>query len=397
MINNNYSHKAFTLVEIMMWVLIFSLIIIWGFKAYSWVLIWKIKLIESTDIQKEAFYFSEKFFEEIKKWWTIDYEEYFNRKVVWTSTQSGHYDIPTWFWNYGKLWNIWTTTYGDGFYYCRSWNASKMWSWGCVTNDTWNTVDWQNSQPQRFWQYTLQFIDYNSNFDDDKIQPANIVTLLGDEDWDWNIIWDDDDEYLGEWPKAFSGSEVKEIYLISADGKNRTMFRWNINDDTDNPTNNCDYDTWSWGCRGTIEFLKLEWKDFWRDHDATSAWSTKYDGVVDTWVISKDFDPAYPDISATKTLQYSIAAWKTNAGNIVEYRQPLFWNNINVTDVKFFAYPNKDLKLAWKDAAPEVNIAPYIRIQMTLKPSYKARRWIKWKIPEIKINTTISLTDIYSR
>ena len=53
--------KAFTLVEIMIWVLIFSIVIIWWFKAYNWVLIWKIKLIESTDIQKQAFYFSEKF------------------------------------------------------------------------------------------------------------------------------------------------------------------------------------------------------------------------------------------------------------------------------------------------------------------------------------------------
>ena len=119
--------KAFTLVEIMLSVLIFSIVLIWGFKAYSWVLIWKIKLIESTDIQKEAFYFSEKFFEEIKKGWTIDYEEYFNRKVVWTSTQSGHYDIPTGFWNFGRDWwnnsnNVETTNYGDEFYYCRSWN-----------------------------------------------------------------------------------------------------------------------------------------------------------------------------------------------------------------------------------------------------------------------------------
>jgi hypothetical protein len=34
---------------------------------------------------------------------------------------------------------------------------------------------------------------------------------------------------------------------------------------------------------------------------------------------------------------------------------------------------------------------------MTLSPSYKARRWFKWKIPKIKINTTVNLTDIYSR
>jgi hypothetical protein len=34
---------------------------------------------------------------------------------------------------------------------------------------------------------------------------------------------------------------------------------------------------------------------------------------------------------------------------------------------------------------------------MTLSPSYGAKRWMKWKTPEVKINTTVTLTDIYSR
>jgi hypothetical protein len=33
---------------------------------------------------------------------------------------------------------------------------------------------------------------------------------------------------------------------------------------------------------------------------------------------------------------------------------------------------------------------------MTLEPTAKARRWIKWKIPEININTTVTLSAIYS-
>jgi len=359
---NNYKLSAFTLVEIMMWVLIFSLVIIWGFKAYSWVLIWKIKLIEWTDIQKEDFYFSEKFFEEIKRWGTIDYEEYFNRKVVGTSTQSGHYDTPTWFWNFWKWWNVGSTTYWNRFYYCRSGNglANKIIGTWCVDNNILNSVDNQSTEPQQFWQYALQFIDYNSNYNAD----------LGDEDGDWNIIWDDDDEYLWEWPEAFSSSEVKEIYLISADRKNRTLFRWDTFPDEAKPTE----------MRWTIKFLKLEWKDWWYNH--SKSWTWLYDWVVDTWIINKDFNGWTSTIAGSNTTNY----W-----------QPLFWDNINVTDVKFFAYPNKDLELAWKDASATTNIAPYIRIQMTLKPSYKARRWIKWKIPEIKINTTISLTDIYSR
>jgi len=349
----------FTLVEIMVWILIFSIVIIGWFKAYSWVLIWKIKLIESTDIQKQAFYFSEKFFEEIKKGWTIDYEEYFNRQVVWTATQSWHYKKNTWFWNFWIDWNIWTYSYWTWFYYCMSKNWTNMWTWGCV--EDFNTTQASvKTKPQRYWQYAFQFIDYNSNADDD----------LWDEDSDGNIIGDDDDEVLGIWPGAFSGSEVKEIYLISADKKRRTLFRWRTFPDEGS----------GWLTRWTIEFLKLDWKDWWYKHDKTSSWA--YDWIIDTWIINKDF-----------------SGWATviAGSNNTNYWQPLFWDNINVENVKFFLYPNKDISRSWKDSDPQINISPYLRIKMTLSPSYNARKWFKWKIPKIQINTTINLTDIYSR
>ncbi len=375
MVNNSYTFRAFTLVEIMVWVLIFSIIIIWWFKAYSWVLLWKIKLIEWTDIQKEAFYFSEKFFEEVKKGGTIDYEEYFNREVVWTTVINWFYSTPTWFWNF---WNVtWPAPYGDWFYYCRSWIwlTNLMGTGWCVATNN-NSLNSQVWEPQRYRQYGFQFIDYNSNYNAD-------WTLPWDEDWDSNIIWDDDDEYLWLGPVAFSWSEVKEIYLISADKKSRTMFRWNIMQDNWDPQS-CIILTWE-HCRWTIEFLKLEWKDWWYDHD-TSNWAIsnegEFDGLIDTWLINPEFS-WWTEVIAQKS--------------ITDYWQPLFGKNINVSNVKFFAYPNKDLNLAWKDASATTNIAPYIRIQMTLSPSYNARKWIKWSVPKVNINTTISLTDIYSR
>jgi len=355
--------KAFTLIEVMIWIVIFSIIIVWGFQAYSSVLVWKIKLIEWANIQKQSFYFSEKFFEEIKKWWTIDYEEYFNRKVVWVETWSWHYSKKTWFWN------EWTESW---FYYCKSdnWENNKITNNGCITKYNNAIISNQTSEKQRYWQYSFQFIDYNSNYDSDE----------WDEDWDGNIIWDDDDEYLGLWPVAFSWSEVKEIYLISADNRKRTFFRWSLFPDEDKPSEN----------RWTIEILRLEWKDWWFDHNTSNAdkkW--EYDWIIDTWLIDKDF------------------SWKTNLNNdnsiIAGWPldawmwQPLFWKNVNVTDVKFFVYPNKDKDLAWQDSSLDVNISPYIRIQMTLTPSNSARKWFKWKKTEIKINTTINLTDIYSR
>jgi hypothetical protein len=59
------------------------------------------------------------------------------------------------------------------------------------------------------------------------------------------------------------------------------------------------------------------------------------------------------------------------------YWIPLFPDTINVTDFKVFPYPNKDLDLSWKDYSPEVNIAPYVRIQLSILPSWKSRKKIK--------------------
>jgi len=370
----------FTLIEIMIWILISSMIIIIWFQALNAIMVWKVKLIESTNIEKESFKFAQKFFEEIKKGWLIDYEEYFNRKVVWnTSFSWWHFDLETLFWN---SWSV-----VDGFYYCRSWNwlANKMWSGWCLTynlNNVWKNQNWEK---QRYGQYSFQFIDYNSNYDDDKDNNWN--TLLWDENSDSSIIWDDDDEYLGNWPSVFeSGTWVTELYLISADKKRRTFFRWTVKNDPNKPSSKtCDFSNqkkpvWEW-CLGTIEFLKLDWKDWWFDHSNSSNDNWENDWVVDSWLINKDFVENAWDI-------WNKLSWD-------KYWIPLFPNSINIKSFEVRAYPNKNIKQAWKETG--IDLSPYIRINMTLTPSWKVRKKIKWKVPEFNISTTVNLTDIFSR
>lgn len=368
MLKNN---SWFTLIEIILWILIFSMVVVWWFQALSSVNLWKIKLIEKTDITKDAFYFSEKLFDEIKKGWTIDYEEYFNRKVVWYATSSWHYTSDTWFWNFWNWWIVWSTSYWNWFYYCRS-TTTFMWTWWCYNNASFNNL-WISWWPQRYWQYVFNFIDYNSNLNND----------YWDEDLNWNIRWDDDDEYIWDWPVVFTWwTNVKELYLISWDRKKRTIFRWNWSVDPNKPpTSSCGPTTfWSW-CLWTVEFLKLEWKDWGLNHNSwsTSTWS--FDWIIDTWIIDKEF-----------TGWAEIVAWSNN-GN---YRQPLFPDSISVTSFEVYLYPNIDKKLAWKwSSAIEVN--PYVRIKLTLSPSWKKRRSMKWVVPEIKMLTTLNLTDYFSK
>lgn len=377
----NTYNKAFTLIEILIWITLFSIIVTSWFYAFSAVSIWKIKLIWKTTIEKESYFFSERLFEEIKKWWLIDYEEYFNRKVVWdTSFLSWHYEKDTWFWNFGSGWSLWTNNYWDYFYFCRSKNLESMWNLGCYNTDFNNyaeSVDWK---PQRFWQYNFQFIDYNSNL--------NADLWNEDADANWNIVWDDDDESIWMWPEVFSNSwEVQELYLISWNKKTRTLLRWNVIEDPNkSPFSSCDFNTssgkrptWS-GCLWTIEFLKLGLKDWWINHDKISTWT--YDWNSETWIINPDFAGTW---------------WLVAGSNSWNYRIPLFPKTINVKDVKFFLYPNKDLNLAWKDSSISSNFSPYLRIKYTLTPSREKRKWIKWTIPELSFSTTITLSDLFSQ
>jgi len=338
-------------------------------------------------MQKDSFYFSEKLFQLVKEWWMLDYEEYFNRRVIWNTTfGSWHYLIPSWFWNFWRTWNVTTTNYGNWFYQCRSWNwlVNKLWTTGCYSN-TLNT-NWisMNTIQQRYGQYSFQFIDYNSNYDDDG-------WLLWDEDWDGSIIWDDDDENMWIWPIAFtSGSDVKELYLISWDKKNRTIVRWNVFRDEKAPSaQTCSINwttnaiTWDW-CRWTIEFLKLEWVDWWLDHNISTIdanWSQN-DWVIDTWLIDRQF-----------TGWTNVIAWS----NSTNYRVALFPSSINVIDFKVYPFPNVEDKYFWKDTSVSSNISPYVILNFKIKPSWETRIKLRnpWRV--INFNTTINLTDVFSK
>ena len=374
------SNKGFSLIEILIWILIVSMIMIAAFQTLSSVWIAKIKIIEQAEIEKQAFFSSERFFELIKKWGTIDYEEYWNRYSYNTDYLNGHFDEISGFWNQGTIYN------------CISgvWLVNQMWTWGCLDNiqGYWNDQNINFSgDHQRFGQYELQFIDRNSDFDND----------WWDEDGNGSIIWDDDDLFLGIWPAAFSGlwdtNKVWELYLISNDWKERTYFRWNVTDvstsnfapawanctgiNTENPT--------GLGCNGTIEMLKLIGVDYWLNHVLDTTWSedpdgSQWDGLIDTWFI-------HPDYASWDS---TIVAWS----NLNNYWQAIFPTSVNIKDFEVYVYPQKDLNLSWKDPNPSILVAPYLQIKYTLEPSLSIKAKIKGESPSVDIATTISLSNL---
>ena len=375
--------KAFTLVEILIsTVIIASILTVW-FYAIAFITVWKIRLVEATKIEKEWFYFSEKLFELIKTWWELDFEEYFNRKIVWTTNfDAGHYSTLTGYGNFWFWWTVESTTYGAPLYYCISPSWTSMGTDWCITTNN-SALEDHNWEPQRYWQYAAQFIDYNSDFDAD----------WWDEDGNWGLnafIGDDDDVFLGQGPDVFTvNNNIHELYLISGDKKTRTYFRWNVQEDPNKPPAEvCDFSdpsnpTWD-GCLGTIEFIVLNEKDWWDDHDEANIDTngSQYDGTIDTWIVNSRFSGNDNTIAGSQTNWY----WES-----------LFPNDISVSDFEIYAFPHKDIDLAWKENNSSINQAPYVRLKMTLSPSWNKRKIIKWTIPKVEIATTIALTDDFSQ
>jgi prepilin-type N-terminal cleavage/methylation domain-containing protein len=384
--------NGFTLFELMVSIAVFGILMITILYSVGNMGIARIKSENRIALLEQLYFFSENLITQIKEGGTIDYEEYWNRMSYNTEIGSGHYIYPTGVGNYGSGGDIHTNsgkTLGEWFYFCRSENWTRMWVNWCLEgfntgNPSTGIAGWSYSwKYQRYWQYFLQFTDYNMNASAD----------LWDENSDGNIRDDDDDKDIGDGPYAFSGT-MPELYLMSPEDKTRIFFRWTLRDDPDAPAGNtCTYtgpNMWS-GCLGNIQILKLKWYDIGQGHSGTSLSSTgSFDGNIDTWTCEKDWSCQWYDLLSG----YGILA----TGKDAEWMD-LFPSFINVKSLSFIAYPQKNSIKAW--AAPDVVgwwtnstspfIHPYVRLNLTLGFGWKKRKTIKNDDPTISISTSVSL------
>lgn len=359
----------------------------------------RIRNMNRIALTEQLYLFSEELFSEIKNWGTIDYEEYWNRKLYNTETQSGHYLKPSGMGNYWRGWNIdpTTYTYWDWMYYCRSGNTTPVMGTGWCAWDAWlNSMSIiMSGSMQRYGQYAEQFWDRNSNKNDDQY---NSITLFGDQDGNGNILWDEDDRNIWDWPTVFSGS-IYELYLTDKQRDSRTFFRWNIVQDP-NTTDSCTISTTatgqittSDGCLWNIQVLKLKWYDFWEWHTGSPSSTGAFDGKIDTWVC----DTASGWRNCT---WQDIGLWNIATGSGAEWIN-LFPSSINVRNFRLTLFPEKDPWLAV--AAPDCSSAdttcispfihPYARISLELGFAHGKRRSLKNENPVISTATTISLDD----
>ncbi len=352
------SKKLFTLLEILLVSVIFSTILVIIFSLYSKMVEVKV-YVQAKKYLIENSYFLMENLNVLMKNYTIDYEEYFNRRMVgcngvwwndfsWDVGDKGYCRKFTSYGNIGdndNFGNYWT------LYYCSSQTGDNEviikendlqtnfnWCWsGALSN--WFSGQW-------FWEYKQQFRDYGDDIDEDG-----------------NITGDYDDIDLWKWPVAVAyNTWVQELYLISKDKRKRVFFRRKLvsSGDFNNDWNIYPYEKWY-----SIQILRLHWFDAGKDHSFNDTW-TAFDGLIDTW--------------ACDGAEWFKCSWTSVWGGYEGYNLPVDsedgWvsitdRKITVSDWNIQIYPPKDPNYAWAETGYDIN--PYIKIK--LKTNLYAQPW----------------------
>lgn len=324
-------------------------------------------------VVKETYFLMEKL-QTMMKDYTIDYEEYWNRQMVWCMAPhnpqwsgSSHCTMMTYYWNKNI---IDMDAQQHKLYYCSSFS-----DFGMGVDDT--VVWYADSDPADIEEYLNECQDNLSSslgsnyttswFIQSYHQYQNLYTDVKD-DVDY-IAWpvnDDDDVDLWNARNAVYSDDdwVQELYLISHDKQRRIFIRRRLKDQED-----INWDTVLSPSEKlyTLQILQLRWLDAWENHDFNIVTSDGvYDGVIDT-----------------RVCDYSMwfeCGWQNMVGVYSGYRLPLdhedWWkdligNDITITDRKVLVHPLKDPKLAWNDALSQQN--PYVTVYINAQ--LYAKKW----------------------
>lgn len=322
-----------------------------------------------TNIIQDSYFTIEKI-NILLKDYTIDYEEYFNRKNVGCDEYTepfirsggwinGYCDMFTAYGNNNNTDSLAPTSQyippnERKIYFCSSnTTTDPNEPQKVITNTDIQNGSWcLNTGQQSFGQYYRQFRDVK--YDVDSMTGA------------WN---DDDDENVMKWPSAIDDATgTQELYLISQDGKSRVLMRrvliesgdWNHDWTTgDNDTEE----------RYTLQILKLRGFDAGNKHDFdvdNSSWV--YDGKIDT----RACDYAQGFVCGWANIDTTLYTWYKLPADQNDGRVNLFQKNITISDRNLMIYPTKNPKYAL--AENDVQINPYFTLNMTSKLYGKIRQ-----------------------
>ncbi|MCS6982560.1 MAG: prepilin-type N-terminal cleavage/methylation domain-containing protein [Candidatus Absconditabacterales bacterium] len=351
--------RGFTLVELLIAMTIFSVVMIVVIEFYLSLVRVKRGLEGKQLLIETSYAMLEKMQTEIKDY-TIDYEEYFNRRLVGCSSQPLNPAANDFRWDVGtEGYCSRDTGYGNknGFlggsqadnhqlYFCSSAllaqeNNPRIYPGGTDVLNARGCFETANVRIQSFGQYRAQFLD-----------------VMGDVDTVVGSFGDDDDRELGRGPLAIGANTgVQELYLISKTNDKRLMLRRARvgENDIDNDGQFADYERLY-----TIQMLRLQGFDVGDSHSLATLGSGQYDGLIDTW--------------ACDTTQGFFCQGDEVGGPYAAFRLPrdrndgwvnMFSNNITVSNWSMEISPAISPLYAFADE--NVQIAPFIRLTMQTK------------------------------
>lgn len=303
-----------------------------------------------TNITQDAYFVGEKI-NLLLKDYTIDYEEYFNRKNVgchiysWEFTrdvwENGYCDIFTAYGNNSAIQGIEEEKHE--LYFCSSTHEETS-PYTIIKNEDLQNGSWCLSTGQQsFGQYFWQFRDVKNDVD----------SIAGA----WN---DDDDENIMKWPSAIENTNnVQELYLISQDRTSRILIRRRLIESWD--WNNDWIISWDSEKLYTLEILKLKWFDAGNNHDFDiNNSSGVYDGKIDTRAC--DYTQGFICNGSGIYWMYSGYNLPLNEN---DGRVNLFQKNITISNRSISISPNKNPQYALAENNTQIN--PYFTLNFTSK------------------------------
>ncbi len=332
--------KWFTLVEVLL-----SLLIVWLFIG---IVMWIYTSIRKTDwkiankrvLTAEASDLIDRIHEAAIDY-NIDYEEYFNRKILW-------------FWPDGSGFS----TYGNSGqrYYCwdRDYESNGGYSIKARDTDWWCEYEWN----QKYGEYYFQH------------RKLTDLENLNSSQNSWGN--------MKNWPIAISPNTWLEyLYLISPNWTERYYFRRIFKTWVD--LDGIAGFSWKNESLYIIQMLKLKWFDAWQNHDFKSRWA--FDGFIDTRACD------YSQWFSCKGTE--VITWYKLPVDFDDWRVDITSRKVTVNDFKIDIYPNKDPYLATKDTDNLYD--PYIKISFTMN------MYGQVSSEEITLSTTLSLKNSYSK
>ena len=362
-------YLSFTLIEILLVTVIIWFIFPSMISVYSFMLKSNKQILARQKSIQQWYEFFEKL-NILMQDYTVDYEEYYNRQMVWCvewgwTGVNFTWNIWTWwnctkfttYWNENSTKKLWISESYHDIYHCTSSSDTS----GCPVNVRINEC-WSYGDKQSYWQYKAFFTDVG----------ANKCSIIDDEDLGTT---------MNSNIQAIRDSDnIQELYLISHDGKNRLFFRRKLVEQT------------NWYAQYRIQMIRLKWFDAGRAHDFTDS-EGLYDGQIDTW--------------ACDASMWFIWTWNSIWWAYWEYHLPwgpddcwidlTYWST-NVYTRKITLSPLWDPDLYRADENRQIN--PYMKIFMVngvYFPTFSDDMSIGSSIESFKVplETTINMKDFY--